>query len=345
MVFARIGNGDVVYRLPPFRVRHRVGALAETIDWSLRATGIPQLWMRTRGRGVRLAVLDTGIDRQHSDLRDAVVATRDFTRSWVGADDRQGHGTHVAGTIAARENRRGVIGVAPQCELIVGKVLDDSGSGSDRAVAAGIVWAVDAGAEVISMSLGSPQPSRRIGDAIERAAAAGVLVICAAGNDGRPDSVNYPARRRATIAVAATNRRGEAAEFSSRGDQIDIAAPGVDILSTWPGGRYARLSGTSMATPFVAGVVALLLAAEKQQGRNRQPRTVDWLRELLARTATDAGRVGKDPVYGWGLIHPKAMLPTRPNEADTSAGELPTLRIDVTANGAPAVLVLEHRPA
>jgi len=334
-------NDPPVFRLPPFQVRRQMTALSETIDWGLQAFGVPQVWAKTRGGGVRVAVLDTGIDANHPDLKGAVVAMRDFSGSLEGAVDRQGHGTHVAGTIAARQNQQGVVGVAPQCQLLVGKVLGDDGAGSEQSVAAGIHWAVSQRADIISMSLGSSRASRRIGEAVEAANRAGVFLITAAGNEGRPDSINFPARRRETIAVAATNRSGQATSFSSRGPQVDIAAPGEDILSTWPGGRYARLSGTSMATPFVSGVVALLLAAER---RPRAPalRDVKWLREQLARTAVDAGPPGKDNALGWGLIDPGTLLAS---EKDRPASRLPKLSVDVVVNGLPASLVLTDRPS
>jgi len=328
-----------IYRLPPYRVHRCLRALSETIDWGLRSNGIPSVWRRTQGEGVRIAVLDTGVDTRHEDLVGGISEARDFTGSRSGPRDRQGHGTHVAGTIAARQNQRGVVGVAPRCELLIGKVLDDGGAGSDRDVAAGIEWAVAQRADIISMSLGSSEPSQGIGTALRDAAGAGVLVISAAGNDGRRNSVNFPARRREAIAVAAVDRDGRIAPFSSRGEQVDIAAPGVDILSTWPRGQYARLSGTSMATPFVSGVVALMLAAAKGQG-DAERRDVAWLRTKLSATAIDAGASGKDTSYGWGLIRPESLL-----RGDTPAPPLgwPELRIRLSVNGEPAELVLARR--
>lgn len=297
-----------LYRLPPFRVEATFVTLSETIDWGLAAYGIPDVWKESSGQGIKVAVLDTGIDEQHPDLAAAIDDARDFTHSRFGPIDRHGHGSHVAGTIAARRNEQGVVGVAPDCRLLVGKVLSDDGAGGEISVAAGIDWACTAGADILSMSLGSPRPSQAIFQAVQRAAAAGKFVICAAGNDGRSNSVNYPGRWRETIAVAAVDRRGRVADFSSRGPQVDIAAPGEDVLSTWLDGGYARLSGTSMATPFVSGVVALLLAKHRRQGGETPVRNVADLREHLARTATDRGPSGRDPAYGWGLIAPAALL-------------------------------------
>lgn len=296
------------YRLPPFRVAAAYTQLSETVDWGLALLHVPEQWRQTQGQGVRVALLDTGLEHTHPDLRGAVDELRDFTGSPSGALDRVGHGTHTAGIVGARRNDRGVVGVAPECRLLIGKVLGDDGSGADDAVAAGIDWAVQAGADVISMSLGSPTPSAAIAAAVARAVAAGKFLICAAGNDGRDRSVNYPARFDDTVAVGAVQRNGRIAEFSSRGPEVDVCAPGEEILSTYLGGGYARLSGTSMAAPFVSGVVALLLAKHKQAGGATPVETPRQLIEHLQRTATDAGPTGRDPSYGFGLIDPAKLL-------------------------------------
>lgn len=299
------------FRLPPYTVRHVQTALAETMDWGLRFAGIADEWQVTQGQGVRVAVLDTGVDAQHPDLGSAVKLLADFSGSAFGSRDRQGHGTHCAGIIGARQNNVGVVGVAPKCELICGKVLGDDGSGSSDSVAVGIDWAVRNQADVISMSLGSPDPSPEIQAALQRAVAAGKFIVCAAGNDGLPNSVGYPAAwDDLAVAVGAIGPDGKLANFSSRGRQVDVCAPGVDILSCWPGGRYAKLSGTSMATPFVAGVVALLVARHRELGdKAATPLTKQAeLIEHLQRTAIDAGAPGVDPDYGYGLVNPKKLL-------------------------------------
>ena len=296
------------YRLPPFRVAAAYTQLSETADWGLALLHVPEHWKQTQGAGVRVALLDTGLEHTHADLHGAVDALRDFTGSPSGALDRVGHGTHTAGIVGARRNDRGVVGVAPECRLLIGKVLGDDGSGLDDSVAAGIDWAVQSGADVISLSLGAPTPSPAIAAAVARAVAAGKFLICAAGNDGQSAGVNYPARFDDTVAVGAVQRNGRIAEFSSRGPEVDLCAPGEDILSTYLGGGYARLSGTSMAAPFVSGVVALLLAKHKQAGGATPVETPSQLIEHLQRTATDAGPTGRDPSYGFGLIDPAKLL-------------------------------------
>jgi subtilisin family serine protease len=311
-------SNEPIFRLPPLKVEAVFTTLAETVDWGLSVYNVPEQWKLSRGEGVKVAVLDTGVDERHADLADAIDELRDFTRSRHGAADRQGHGTHVAGTIAARQNGKGVIGVAPDCRLLVGKVLGDDGSGDAAGVAAGIDWAVGQGADVLSMSLGSPEMSEEIAAAIRRAVAKGRFVVCAAGNEGRDDSVDFPGRLAETVAVGAVDRNGRVAKFSSRGEQVDLCAPGQDVVSTYPGGGYAKLSGTSMATPFVAGVVALLLAKHRLHGGATPVENQRQLVEHLRRTAVDAGPVGKDPSYGFGLIDPASVL------ADPKGAERPS---------------------
>lgn len=269
----------------------------------MRQRKVPEAHKDARGAGVRVAVLDTGCDLVHSEFEGAIRAHANFTDA-PDVSDNQGHGTHVAGTIGARENDKGVLGVAPDCELLIGKVLGDDGSGYGEWIAAGIDWAVQNGAHLISMSLGSAFEDREITGAIVRAVKSGVWCICAAGNDGRPNSVNWPAKHPAAIAVGATDDRGRVAEFSSRGKQVDVAAPGVNILSAWPGGKFARISGTSMATPFVTGCIALALSDDVALD------SVADLRTLFERTSEDVGDPGHDSDYGWGLINPDTMLDT-----------------------------------
>lgn len=298
-----------IFTLPPYRVEQVFTTYAETVDWGLKLLNVPGLWRLTKGSGVKVAVLDTGCALQHPDLKDAILKAKDFTRSPSGAADVQGHGTHCAGVIAARENSSGVIGVAPEAGLLVGKVLGDNGSGKVKAVAAGIDWAVAQGAAVVSMSLGSNAGSDDLQAAVARAEAAGVFMICAAGNEGPgPDTVGYPAMYPNTVAVAAVDRLRRVAKFSSRGNRVDIAAPGVDILSCYPPRGLAKLSGTSMATPFVAGVVALMVAKHRTYGTDTDLKTHADLIRHLKDTAEDLGAAGRDPASGWGLIDPARLL-------------------------------------
>jgi subtilisin family serine protease len=296
---------DYIYRLPPYEHGTSVGALTER-EWDWWHTGFkfPEANKLSRGQGIIGAILDTGIDASHSDFAGRILEVRDFTGSASGASDRQGHGTWCAGAFGAGEDDKGIQGVAPDSKLLIGKVLGDDGSGRGSWISTGIRWAKSRGAHIISMSLGSPQEDPAITMACREAVNAGIVVVCAAGNDGRPNSVNWPAALPEVIAVGAVDKNGRVASFSSRGEQVDIAGPGVNMLSCWPGGTHKRLSGTSMATPVVAGAIALLLALEKL--------TPAQVAERLKTFALDVGDPGRDPDYGWGLIRPEDMLGEAP---------------------------------
>lgn len=296
------------FRIPHFNVQQLVVACSETVDWSLTEFDIPSLWKKTTGKGVKVAVLDTGCAVLHPDLKDQLLDAVDFTNSKVGPADTNGHGTHCCGVIAAQRNKVGIVGVAPDAKLLVGKVLGDGGAGSVDTIVKGIEWAVSKKADIISMSFGAHVSDKRLQKAIEYAYSKNVLLIAAAGNEGPgPQTVGYPARYPQVMSVAAIDPNRKVAKFSSRGPEVDIAAPGVDILSCYPPKNYAKLSGTSMATPFVAGVVALLLSYDRAKGINRINNTMELI-EAVKATSFDAGSQGFDNEYGWGLINPKGLI-------------------------------------
>ena len=288
-----------VVHLPPYHVDAVAHAAPSSgIDWHLSGYGIPSLWARTQGEGVQVAVLDTGVCEGHPCFYGAGMMHRNFTKDSVPFDTN-GHGTHVAGIIAGRYE---VMGIAPKAKVLSLKVLGNDGCGSMDSVARAVIAAVELGSHVIVMSLGAPIGSAALEKAIALADAADVPVVCAAGNDG--GRVSYPAAYGSTIAVGAVDEQGRVCEFSCRGREIDVAAPGHKIRSAWVNGGYATLSGTSMAAPFVAGVLALATAS-------RGGARLGWTaRDLIRQTSTDAGPPGKDNDYGWGLITPHAMLET-----------------------------------
>ena len=228
----------------------------------------PSAWDITTGSSsVKIAILDTGIDQDHPDLSGKIVANHNFTTSPT-IDDKYGHGTHVGGIAAAiTNNSTGVAGLGYNSSLMNGKVLDDSGSGYYSWIANGIIWATDNGAKVINMSLGGSSGSSTLQNAVNYAVANGVVVVAAAGNSGNP-SPTYPAYYSSVIAVAATDSNDAKASWSSYGSWVDVAAPGVNIFSTFPNHpykinkslNYDYGSGTSMATPHVAGLAGLVWA-------------------------------------------------------------------------------------
>lgn len=252
--------------------------------------------------GVPVGIVDTGIDATHEDLAGKVEACGAAADGRVRAGecaDENGHGTHVAGTIGALANNGvGVAGVAFASPLIVCRALGGAeGSGTTADVAACVRWVHQRGAKVISMSLGGPA-SRTLAAAVraawERGSRGGSVIVAAAGNDG-DGSTEYPAGMDEVVSVAAVGRRDASAEFSNHNVDVEIAAPGVDILSAQLGGGYVRHSGTSMATPHVAGAAALLWGLHPRSSATA-------IRERLDDAVVDLGAPGRDDVFGFGRL-------------------------------------------
>lgn len=217
--------------------------------------------------GIKVAVLDTGVATGHEDLEGRVVAVVNFTDSPV-ADDVYGHGTHVAGIIAANQsNGTGIVGIAPASQIMSVKIADDRGITRASAVAEGIIWAVDNGASVINISAEFFDSYEAMREAVDYAWEHGALVIAAAGNQGSQTPV-YPAFYENCIAVASSTYDGTLAPLSNYGDWVDVVAPGFKIYSTLPGDDYGYKSGTSFAAAHVSGIAALLFAVETDTNGN-----------------------------------------------------------------------------
>jgi major intracellular serine protease len=267
------------FKLPPFKVQETLNP-AE-IPWGVKYINAPSVWDKAKGKDVVVAVLDTGVDKTHSDLKDRVIDGRNFTTDYNGDatnySDNNGHGTHCAGTIGATIDNNGVAGVAPEVKIIAGKVLAGNGSGDYDGIIAGIKWATNwvgpngETVRVISMSLGGPYDVSALYKAIKAAITKGISVVCAAGNEGDGNSdtseYSYPGAYQEVIEVGAIDSFGQVAKFSNTNDKLDVVAPGVDIISTAPNGRWAKMSGTSMATPHVAGAIALLISAYETEDK------------------------------------------------------------------------------
>ncbi len=257
-----------------------------------------------KGLGIRVAVLDTGIDYAHEDLNDNYQGGYDFV---FGDDDpfddnTRSHGTHVAGIIAAEENGLGVIGAAPEVDLFAVKVLDGAGFGLVEWIIAGIEWAVDNDIDVINLSIeGWDNPA--LSAACDAAYNAGVLIVAAGGNDSSGNgTVRFPAAYDSVIAVTATDASDLPAYFSPTGEELELAAPGVEVLSTVAGGGYNYMSGTSQAAPHVTGIVALCLLANTEDLNDDGLVNHEDARLLLQQGAIDLGSAGKDAVFGHGLV-------------------------------------------
>lgn len=237
-------------------------------QWALYSLDVFDLWeLSHEGTEVIVAVLDTGIDCNHEDLKGKVIASENFTDSDTVLDIN-GHGTHVAGIIAAyADNMSGIAGVAPDCFLLNVKVADDQGFVFTKSVAEGIMWAVDNGANIINISLAFHQSSTELCQAIDYAWAKGVLVVAAAGNTEQ-GTIIYPAYYDNVLAVTSTGESGSLAPLSNYAEWVDVAAPGVNIYSCLPDNSYGYKSGTSFATGHVSGIAALFYSTVMDVNNN-----------------------------------------------------------------------------
>lgn len=301
---------------------------------------------RLDGTGVTVAVVDTGVDAKHPELASAVLAGFDaIDPSGDGRTDPNGHGTHVAGVIASVRNGAGIEGLSPGVKILPVRVLDSTGYGEESDVARGVLWAVANGAQIINLSLGSDEPNAVLAAAVAEARKAGVAVIASAGNDGTAGSpASFPAADPGTYAVAATDAADRVAYFSTRGSYVDIAAPGVLVLSTWRSGTTRYESGTSMAAPYVSASVAVVMQARKLGAVAAA--------DLLVATASDAGTGGKDIDTGSGLVDPFAAATSdaaRPLSSRTSvtappAATLPVFNPSFPSLPAPNIPLLKPLP-
>jgi len=266
-----------------------------------------RMWNTTRGEGTVVAIIDTGVDYQHPDLAPNIIGGRSFIATEKDYMDYNGHGTHVAGTIAANGK---ILGVAPLAKILVVKVLNKNGQGTYSDISHGISWArqwVGKNGErvnVINMSLGGPLPNKTMHREIIRAVQEGITVVCAAGNfgDGKEATpeISYPAYYPECLAVGAVELNTRVASFSNSNDQIDVVAPGVKTYSTYLENKYVELSGTSMATPHITGAVALIYS--RYYLRFKKHPTPEYIKDYLHYQAIDLGKIGFDQLYGYGLF-------------------------------------------
>lgn len=271
-------------------------------QWNLPIIQTLEGWNINRGtEDVVIAVIDTGVDIDHPDLAGRLAPGMNFIAEHNEPFDDVGHGTHVAGIIAATvDNVEGVAGMSWFNKVMPVKVLDESGAGSSYSVAQGIIWAADNGAKVINMSLGNYVDSSFLHDAIKYAYDRDVVLVAATGNDNTGEP-GYPAAYPEVVAVSATDARNQKAVFSNFGHYVDVVAPGENIASTYFQKQYAALSGTSMASPHVAALAGMI------RSLNPDLTNVEVM-ELLRTSVVDLGEPGKDPYYGYGRIDVKKAL-------------------------------------
>jgi len=264
----------------------------DKVDWGITRIGADKIWDKSTGSGIKVAVIDTGVDLLHTDLSANISTGFDFVNNDNSPMDDNGHGTHVAGIIASVQNGLGVIGAANKANIMPIKVLNNQGYGYISDVAKGIYYATDNGARVINLSLGSSTDSLTLKAAVDYAVKKGVFIAAAAGNDGgKPCS--YPAAYPSVVCVVATDSYNKLASFSNIGGEL--SAPGVYNYSTYIGNLYKYMSGTSMATPHVAASAAVVMSFCKEC-------TTPKVKDILHTTAVDLGAVGQDSIFGYGLV-------------------------------------------
>jgi type VII secretion-associated serine protease mycosin len=301
-----VRDGQSARRAVAVELDHVVTAAGDTYrdqQWDLDAARVPGAWPVSTGAGVTVAVIDTGVAADHPDLAGQILPGADFIAGTEGpSTDPNGHGTHVAGIIAAATgNGQGIAGIAPDARILPVRVLGANGSGYLSDTANGIVYAADHGADVINLSLSSTGEEAAVTNAISYARGKGVVVVAAAGNmRGSGSPVSYPAADPGVIAVAATDSSDAIASYSNAGGYVDVAAPGSAILSTYPTG-YRAMNGTSMASPHVAALAALIRAADHAL-------TPDQVEQAIESSAVDLGAPGRDDDYGHGRIDATAAL-------------------------------------
>jgi len=301
------------------------------LQWGLSRMQAEDLWQRTTGAGITVAVLDTGVKASHPDLKGKVAKGYNAITNKAGArTDNNGHGTFLAGMIAGKSNGKGIVGIAPGAKILPVKVLDTDGIGDSDDIARGIIWAVDHGADVINMSFGADSTNKVEAEAIDYARGAGVTLIAAAGNEGFKE-VMYPAGYPGVLGVGAVDIDNKRAAFSNSGSHVDVVAPGQGILSTFNSRPYTWTSGTSMSTAYVSGIAAL--AMSYSPGAGGEP-----LAQQISATAIDLGTTGRDTDYGDGLVDPATLL------EQLGAGRAPGMPRDIAASGAGKSVTLTFTP-
>lgn len=266
-----------------------------TQDWGVRLVNPYGIWEHTKGKGIKIATIDSGVDASHPDLKDNIKSTVNMFEQNKIITDEFGHGTQVAGIIAGKNT-----GIAPESELYVAKVLDKDGYGTLAHVLDGITFAINYKVDILCISLGVDRElPQTLKDRITLARQKGIIIVCATGNSGK-NTVEYPAFYDDVIAVGGIDKTLKRADFSNYGRQIDIVAPATDILSTYLNGEYSRNTGTSMASPLVAGSIALLKAYYRERGHELSLKDV---RDLFCKLGN-----GKSIEYGYGVLDIEKIL-------------------------------------
>jgi major intracellular serine protease len=274
----------------------------QIMGWELLKFNIPELWTLSTGKNITVGVIDTGCDLYHNDIKNNLVGGKNFVDKKKDPIDDNGHGTHVSGTIAGENNSQGIVGVSPNTKIMPLKALNGRGSGNENHIAEAIVFG-SKHCDFLCMSLGSPNKSSKIYNALKQAVKNKTIIFCAAGNSGTNAPIMYPAKFSETIAIGAIDRNLDRTSFTCSGDELDFLSPGQDIFSCMPNGGYAMMSGTSMATPFAVGCACLIKSIHKNITQNN-------LIEMLKKTSLSlkSKQYSNKKYQGYGIINPTKQL-------------------------------------
>ena len=289
--------------------------VSQILGWEIIQFDIVEQWKYCSGDDVIVAVIDTGCDLDHPDLSKNLLQGINLIDSKKDPIDDNGHGTHVCGTIGASHNSIGMVGVAPNTKILPIKALDGAGSGSNKDIARGIVYAADRGSNLIAMSLGSPNFSQALYDAIIYATKKNSIIFCAAGNAGENTTIMYPAKHKETIAIGSIDRNLNRSTFTCKGEELDFLCPGQDIFSCVPNNTYAIMSGTSMANPFAVGCASLVLSfykSQKQEHKLSSKEDYINLFKQMSKSLKNSKYAGKKEYEGYGIIYPSIGNITAP---------------------------------
>lgn len=301
-----------VTKLPPFKATPLMLAEGTMVDWGITTMGVDQLWKVTKGEGVRILIIDTGMP-EHQDVTCNLIPELCFDATGEGKEDRNGHSTFVSSILCGCAEGNGVSGYAPKAKFFTARALDGKGMGDINWTTKCLQYAVDNSDkfDLINMSLGAPVAVAKQHLLIKELTKRGKIIFCAAGNfqKGRTnDTIAWPAAYPEVIAVAAYDENGYLAPFSSWGKEVDFAFPGVNNIGCWINGGYVEMSGTSFACPAACGLGALVLARYRARGEGVKLSSMQQMKEYFCRFTKDMGAIGPDNKWGNGIIDVAKMF-------------------------------------
>ena len=278
----------------------------QTRGWEIKKFNIDNLWDKTTGKDVVVAVIDTGCDYNHPDIKSNILEGKNFVNNNNDPMDGNGHGTHVSSTICATNNSFGMVGIAPDTKIIPIKCLADNGTGEEDSISNGIIWAANKKVDFITMSIGSTRSSSKIENAVNYANNKNVIIFCAAGNSGPNTDIMYPAKYKNTISIGAIDRNFNRTSFTCSGDSLDFLAPGQDIMGCVPNNGYALMSGTSMSNPFAVGCASLLLSYNKKYNKYKLNNFQDYVDifKQFSQPLQDSRYKNNKKYQGYGIMYP-----------------------------------------